>query len=423
MIHIVGLGLGNTETLAMDALQAIKTASLIIGSQRQLCCVEKLLTQTQQVLNYPRPFANLSEILFAYIKENPQHDICLLASGDPLFYGISDFLLRHFSADQLSFYSNISSIQTAFSRIKKPWQEAKVISLHGRPLSNLIPHLAHYHLIALLTDQYSHPQAVANLLSQYGCENATVFICEALGTKKEKISFFIAKKLAKSSQTFDALHITIIEIQNNACRLPSFAGFDDTLFITDSKQAGKGMISKREIRLASLSLLEPKAKDIAWDIGAGCGAIAVEWAYWNQQGVIYAIEYHPTRLQCLKQNQQKFGVNNLHIIADKAPAALHSLPTPNAIFIGGSAGKLATILDYCWQRLADNGCMVINCVTENCKVALQNWLKMQDIPNHALDWTEIAVSKGTQLADQLLMRPRLPVRLLKISKRVIRSSD
>jgi len=183
------------------------------------------------------------------------------------------------------------------------------------------------------------------------------------------------------------------------------------------------MISKREIRLASLSLLQPKAKDIAWDIGAGCGTVAVEWAYWNQQGVIYAIEYHPKRLNCLRQNKQKFGVNNLHIIADKAPAALESLPRPNAIFIGGTAGKLATILEYCWEKLANNGCIVINCVTENCKADLQYWLKVRDIPNNALDWTEIAVTKGGQLADQLLMRPRLPVRLLKISKGITTRPD
>ncbi len=413
---MVGLGLGNIETLEMDALQAIKISSLIIGSQRQLCCVKNLLNQSQQQLNYPRPFTSISGMLLAYIAENPQHEICLLASGDPLFYGISDFLLRHFSVDQLSFYSNISSIQTAFSRIKKPWQQAKVISLHGRPLTNLIPYLANHCLIAVLTDQYSHPQAIANILCQYGCENATVSVCEALGTKEEKISLFVAKILVKSSQAFHALHITIIEIQNTSGCLPSFPSFDDKLFISDSKEVGKGMMSKQEIRLASLSLLQPKAKDIAWDIGAGCGTIAVEWAYWNQQGVIYAIEYHPKRLNCLRKNKQKFGVNNLHIIADKAPAALEPLPRPNAIFIGGTAGKLATILDYCWEKLVGSGCIVINCVTENCKADLQYWLRAQDIPNNALDWTEIAVSKGGQLADQLLMRPRLPVRLLKISK-------
>jgi precorrin-6Y C5,15-methyltransferase (decarboxylating) len=413
---VVGLGLGNSETLGNDALQAIETASLIIGSQRQLSCVQSLLNSDQEQCNYPSPFADLNAQLTTYCATHPKNSLCLLASGDPLFYGISDFLLRHFRADQLTFYSNTSSIQTAFARIKKPWQQAKVISLHGRPLSHLIPYLANNPLIALLTDKHSHPQAIADLLCRHGGNEAKLWICEALGSKDEKSSTFIAKELINHPQNFHPLHITIIETQSAHCTLPSFAGFQDNLFITDTDQAGKGMISKREVRLVALSLLQPKANDIAWDIGAGCGTIAVEWAYWNQQGQIYAVEHHAKRLICLEKNKQKFGVSNLHIIADKAPHGLSNLPRPNAIFIGGTAGKLSAIMDDCWDSLLVDGCLVINCVTENCKIDLQQWLQQQNIANKALEWTEIAVSKGDQLAGQLLMRPRLPVRLLKIVK-------
>jgi precorrin-6Y C5,15-methyltransferase (decarboxylating) len=300
--------------------------------------------------------------------------------------------------------------------IKKPWQQAKIISLHGRPLRNLIPYLANHCLIAVLTDQYSHPQAIANLLCQYGCEQSTLWICQALGTDQQKISTAIAKQLTISTQSFHPLHITIIETNSIKSSLTSFPGFKDELFITDSNIAGKGMISKREVRLATLSLLQPKANQIAWDIGAGCGTIAVEWAYWNQQGSLYAVEHHPKRLICLEKNKYKFGVNNLHIIADKAPQGLDNLPQPHAIFIGGSAGKLNLIMDVCWKRLITKGCIVINCVTEPCKIELQQWLQRHNIADNALEWTEIAISKGDQLAGQLLMRPRLPVRLLKIVK-------
>ena len=416
MIHVIGLGLGNSETLGNDALYAINNATLIIGSQRQLSCVQSLLNSDQEQRNYPSPFADLNAQLSIYCVTHPENSLCLLASGDPLFYGISDFLLRHFPDDQLIFYSNTSSIQTAFARIKKPWQQAKVISLHGRPLSNLIPHLANNPLIALLTDKHSYPQAIADLLCMQGGNEAKLWICEALGSKDEKISTFIAKELINHPQNFHPLHITVIETKIAHCTLPSFAGFQDDDFITDTDQAGKGMISKREVRLVALSLLQPKANDIAWDIGAGCGTIAVEWAYWNQQGRIYAVEHHAKRLICLEKNKQKFGVNNLQIIADKAPHGLDDLPKPNAIFIGGTAGKLSAIMDYCWDSLLVGGCLVINCVTENCKIDLQQWLQQQNIANNALEWTEIAVSKGDQLAGQLVMRPRLPVRLLKIVK-------
>jgi precorrin-6Y C5,15-methyltransferase (decarboxylating) len=413
---VIGLGLGDSGTLDDDALQAVNNASLIIGSQRQLACVQLLLHCSQEQRCYPRPFADLSEQLSKYLLLYPTHTICLLASGDPLFYGVGDFLLRHLSANQLHFYSNTSSIQTAFARIKKPWQQANVISLHGRPLTNIIPYLAKNRLIALLTDKDSHPQAVAKLLCKYGCNEATVWVCEALGSKDESVSYFIAEDLAECSQSFHSLHITIIETKAFTCTLPSFSGFQDELFITDSDKAGKGMISKREVRLLSLSLLQPQAGQIAWDIGAGCGTIGVEWAYWNQQGTVYAVEHHDKRLICLQKNKRKFGVNNLHIIANKAPYGLENLPQPHAVFIGGTAGSLFAIMDTCWERLINRGCLVISCVTETCKLDLQQWLQQRAIENNALEWIEIAVSKGGELAGQLLMSPRLPVRLLKIVK-------
>lgn len=419
MIHVIGLGLGNTETLSADALQAMKTAPLIIGSQRQLACVQSLLNSThQEQRNYPRPFADLSPQLSTYITHHPESDVCLLASGDPLFYGVGEFLLRHFSTNQLCFYSNTSSIQAAFARIKKPWQQAKVISLHGRPLTDLIPSLANNTLIALLTDKNSHPQAVARLLCQYGCTAATLWVCEALGTADEKVACFTAEALIEEVQDFHPLHIIIIETKVADCTLPSFSGFQDELFITDTGQAGKGMITKREVRLVALSLLQARAGQIVWDIGAGCGTIAVEWAYWNQHGSMYAVEHHAQRLVCLQQNKRKFGVNNLHIIANRAPDGLAALPAPHAIFIGGTAGDLFAIMSECWERLIMGGCLVINCVTETCKTEVQCWLQQQQIARDAQEWIEIAVSKGGQLAGQFVMRPRLPVRLLKIVKSV-----
>lgn len=420
MIYVIGLGVGDIHSLSLEAAQAIRQSSVIIASARQIECVTALLQEQQKIINYPSPFATLADDLTELTQQNLEDDVCVLASGDPLFYGVGDFLLRYFPADQITFYSNISSIQLAFARIKKPWQQAKVISLHGRPLRSLIPHLANQQLYALLTDKHSQPQQIAELLCENGCENADIWVCESLATANEKVTSFKAKALVDSPLVFHPLHVTIVETISTKCRLPRFVGFDDEQFFTDTGEVAKGMISKKEVRLVALSLLQPQANDIAWDIGAGCGTIAVEWAYWNQQGSIYAIEYHQKRLHCLAQNKHKFGVTNVHIIADKAPQCLASLPKPNAIFIGGTAGHLKAIMDDCWKALLSNGCLVINCVTENCKSELQQWLNQQDINEAALEWTEISVSKGGQLAGQLLMRPRLPVRLLKITKSEIK---
>lgn len=419
MIHIVGLGIGDTESLSDGALLALSQSSVVIGSKRQLACVYDTLVEAQEQLHYPSPFRELVGLLENKHKEND--NICLLASGDPLFYGVSDLLLRHFSVDQLAFYSNVSSVQAAFSRIKKSWQSAKMISLHGRPLSNLIPYLKDNQRYGLLTDKHSHPQAVAALLCEYGCENAQLWICENLGDdylgdEYERILSFSAKELAQSDREFHPLHVTIIETEKTSCNLPSFPGFDDHLFFTDTGEAAKGMMTKREIRLAALSLLQPAAGEVGWDVGAGCGTVAVEWAYWNQQSKVYAIEHHKKRLLCLSQNKHKFGVNNLTIVEGNAPAVLNSLERPNAVFIGGTGGEMAAIMNLCWHELESRGRLVVNCVTENCKLVLQQWLSQQQVANSAVEWLDISVSKGAQLAGQLLMRPRLPVRLLKITK-------
>ena len=414
MIHVVGLGIGDTESLSDEAILALSQSMLVIGSQRQLSCVHELMVEEQEKLHYPSPFSDLVGMLEDKLKSNDI--ICVLASGDPLFYGISDLLLRHFSEDQLSFHSNVSSVQTAFSRIKKSWQDAKVISLHGRPLTNLIPHLQDNQRYALLTDKHSSPQAIAALLCDYGCENAEMWICANLGDDYEAISNFSAKDLAQSQQEFHPLHVTIVETKDTACNLPSFPGFDDQLFFTDTGEAGKGMMTKRDIRVAALSLLQAKPNDVVWDVGAGCGTVAVEQAYWNQKGVVYAIEHHEKRLHCIEQNKQKFGVNNLKVIEGNAPGVLKGLEVPNAIFVGGTGGEMLAIMDFCWQQLAVRGRLVVNCVTETCKSQLQQWLERQSISADAIEWTDISISKGSQLAGQLLMRPRLAVRLLKITK-------
>ena len=414
MIHVIGLGLGDVRTLSQAALLALQESSLVIGSKRQLGCVKTLLDNSQEQQYYPSPLANVFNPLNTAEKENK--NTCLLASGDPLFYGISDLLLRYFSAEQLTFYSNTSSIQRAFSQIKKSWQQAKVISLHGRPLNNLIPYLANHQLYALLTDKQSQPQAIASLLCEHGCANADIWVCEALGTSDEQFSQFKAAFLSTSSLDFHPLHVTLVETKSTQCTLPSFPGFDDSLFYTDTGEVAKGMITKKEVRLVVLSLLQSQAGDVVWDIGAGCGTVAVECAYWYQQSTVYAVEYHEKRLICLEKNKHKFGLSNLYIIADKAPRCLAKLPSPNAIFIGGTAGSLHEIMDDCWKVLPQGGRLVINCVTENCKSESQYWLNQKNINDDVVEWTEISVSKGGKLARQLLMRPRLPVRLLKITK-------
>ncbi len=426
-IYIIGLGVAeeNNQTyLSTAAQQALQNSSIVIGSERQQQLIAHYLRPEQALLDYPSPFSELKRLL----QQHSQRQITVLASGDPLFYGIGTWISQHFQPNQYYFYPNISSIQVAFARIKQAWQTATIISLHGRALVSLRPQLRNRGWYALLTDQYSQPQQIAAELIQQGFGQSKLWICAALGTEEESVQAFDCQSLSQTTQTFHPLHVTLVYTQGKAYYLPSFAGIEDRHFET-GRLAGKGMITKKQIRLAALSLLQTEHNDIAWDVGAGCGGMAVEWAYWHLHSQLYAIESHPERLNYLEINRQKFGVvKNLQIVTGIAPQALDSLPNPDKVFIGGSNGAMLDILAYCWHSLNTAGCIVISCVTEESqyevrqfinginKNAVKNGLDPQTMMQ--VEQLSLAVSHAEDLANKTIMRPQLAVQLIKISRKL-----
>ena len=432
MIDIIGLGLGDSANLSPAAQQVIQNCRVIIGSPRQQKMIKPLLIEHSHVshsnnetntvlhLDYPRPLSHLSAVLADLLANNTHKNIVLLASGDPLFYGIGRWITQQLKAEQYRFYPNISSIQMAFAAIKQAWQHATIVSLHGRPLISLRPYLRNQCWYGLLTDQHSQPQQIAAELIQQGLGQSKLWVCAALGTAAESIQSFDCHSLTTCSHVFHPLHVTLVYSQGKLDYLPECVGIEDQHFET-GRAAGKGMITKKPIRLAALNLLQTQRNDIVWDIGAGCGGMAVEWAYWNLHSTIYAIECHTERLHYLAQNQEKFGViKNLHIIAGTAPQALEQLAAPNKVFIGGSNGMLGKLLAYTWQRLAIDGCLVVSCVTEECKYEVRQFIQQQQQLDPAVplqvEHISLAIAHAEPLAGKQVMRPQLPVQLSKISK-------
>jgi precorrin-6Y C5,15-methyltransferase (decarboxylating) len=403
-LHVIGMGIEPGDNLSSAARAALEQAEVVIGAPRYLAAFPGL--QAEQY-DYPSPLQKL----WGLLQDQVGKRIVLLASGDPLFYGIGATLTGRLGTEQVCFHPNVSSIQAAFARIKKPWQQTQLLSLHGRPLAGLKAVLKANQLYALLTDQTSHPVAIANLLQEVGFGESTLWVAEDLGMPAERVRRFQAVELADSNTEFSALNVVILEIRGPGGLLPEFPGISDELFITDD-QPGKGMLSKREVRLTILSLLAPRAGETGWDVGAGCGGVAVEWARWNPHGTVYAVECHSERLQCLAANRERFGVlNNLHIIAGHAPEALVDLPNPDAVFIGGSKGKLDDLLETGWQRLPPGGRLVASAVTEDSKMDLYRFAGER--PAY---WTELSVARGDCLAGQRVLRPYLPVLLMRLEK-------
>jgi precorrin-6Y C5,15-methyltransferase (decarboxylating) len=162
----------------------------------------------------------------------------------------------------------------------------------------------------------------------------------------------------------------------------------------------------------ALSMLAPRAGDIAWDIGAGCGGISVEWARWNRRGQVFAVELNEDRVRHLQTNRKRFGVtNNLEIVHQRAPEALTNLPDPNAVYLGGSDGNLGELIEICWQRLQRRGRLVAAAVTEESRAALRTFAGSNDV-----HWTQLAIARDATLGGQHIMRPQLPVLLLQRCK-------
>ena len=417
IIHVVGLGVQANAKLDEYAETALLQANCVLGSERQLATIENYLTihKNKENITFRQVLPALDDLKakFQILQEQGLTSVVILASGDPLYFGIGSWLNRNFDAHQIHFYPAVSSIQAACHKLGVTLQEAHVLSVHGRPVESIRRQLKPNRKLILLTDSKSTPQILAQECMDAGLTESVLHVCESLGYESERIRSFEAKHLVELTDlAFDALNVVVIKTSNQESFYPNFPGIADEKFVTD-KGEGKGMLTKRDVRLSILSLLQIADEDIIWDVGAGCGGVAIEMCYWHNKANVFAVEHHPERQACLEANRERFGVmNNLTLIAAKAPEALSGLPNPNKIFVGGSDGNLEKILDYSWSRLPIGGVLVASSVTETSKQALQHFLqlriKQKDTSYESMQLNHL---KLEELAGQPVYRPNLPVTL------------
>ncbi|EPJ52444.1 MAG: cobalt-precorrin-6y C5-methyltransferase / Cobalt-precorrin-6y C15-methyltransferase [Osedax symbiont Rs2] len=415
-ISIIGLGACEAAQLSDGAMSTLLGAEMILGSKRQLKVVSHLLKEHQITPLLPK-LDVLETVLQQYYNQGVR-SVVVLASGDPLYYGIGSWFSRTFTPEKIAFYPAVSSVQEVCHRLGLSLQNIDVLSLHGRPVGKLRSKLRDQQTLLILTDAQSTPQILANELIEAGFYEAKITVCEAIGYRYEQISSYPVKALLRNPKSFDPLHITVIDSGCSVKPLPQFPGFANHHFITDG-EAGRNMITKAEVRLKVLSLLEPRAGDIIYDIGAGCGSVSIELNYWCAEAKVFAIEKNQQRYDCLKQNQKKFGlVTNLHAVHGSAPGILAKLPVPNKIFIGGSDGMLPQLLERLWSQLAVGGQIVATAVLENTKHDLIGFLNTRNVRGDAKVMTQqIAISHGDTLGGQLVYRQALPVSIFNFVKR------
>lgn len=431
-IHIIGLGVSETAQLEQAAQQALQSAGFVMGSARQLQTVGHLLQPQQQQLELPKLAElkqQLDELTAASSEAQPSV-VAILASGDPLLYGIGRWFSRQFDPEILTFHPGVSSVQAACHRLGLSLQDLQVLSLHGRPLAKLRTQLKINQRLLILTDKFSTPLALAKECIAAGFPDSELTVCEMLGYSDEKVRAFSTIELVdiyadfeadgqagEPPLSFDPLHVTVVDPIGPGGVLPEFPGIPDEMYFTDAGN-GRGMLTKREVRLAILSLMQPANEDCIWDIGAGCGGVSVELSYWNQNVQVHAIENNPQRLECLQANRERFGVvSNLHVVAGRAPEVLAELPQPNKIFIGGSGGEMAPMLAQVWNTLPHNGVLLVSAVMERTRQQMVSFYdERRAAADCVIESVQVAVSKGDELAGNLLFRPSLPVALFKFTK-------
>lgn len=424
MIHVVGIGLDGASGLSNSVLNVIETATILVGSDRHLSYFPEHPASRIVLKDLTETIFTIRQQLTRWELENREsihNSIVILVSGDPLFFGFGRLLIAELPPEQLTFHPHVSSIQLAFNRIKTPWQDAHIISAHGRSLEMLIQALQQgVEKIAILTDNIHNPVAIAQLIQNLDLPSRYQFwVCENLGGNDERVQQWQIESL--KNQEFSSLNLVILLRQSRSAtepldlsKIPSF-GIPDQLFLSYSDRPG--LMTKREVRTLVLGELALQPKQTIWDIGAGTGSVSIEIARLFPDSTVYSIEKTAAGTTLIEQNRQRFQVNNLVSIHGEAPDILHHLRSPHRIFIGGSGKNLSEILGICSIRLSPGGIMVLALATlEHLNTAL-SWLEQRKRIERSWSYRilNVQLSRSVPVANLTRFSPLNPVTILTIS--------
>ncbi len=320
----------------------------------------------------------------------------VLASGDPMWFGIGATLTRHLEPDEYRITSHPSSFQLAATRLRWPLQHVATLSLHGRPAELIHPHLTPGNRILALTADATTAGHVARLLVERGYGGSLLTVLENLGSPAERIASAEALGFDLDPGEFYVLAIDCAA-DPEAELLPPVPGLPDEAFVSD------GQLTKREVRAATIAKLAPYAGGLLWDVGAGCGSVAIEWLRAARDAEAIAFEREGERLQMIAVNADRLGVPQLRVESGEAPGTFIDMPTPDAIFIGGGVAD-ETLFHFCWDALRSGGRLVANAVTIDGEQALY---ERQSRLGGEL--TRIEVASLDAVGTHRVLRPRLAV--------------
>lgn len=360
-LKIIGIGDDGAAGLPPLYREWIDSSEVLAGGERHLAFFPDYEGEKRIIRS------GITELIAELARET--RSVVLLASGDPLFYGIGAYAARKLDAEV---YPALSSIQLAFARMGESWQDAYLASVHGRSLKGLAQRIDGRDKIALLTDAANDPPAIARYLLSFGMTEYRVFVAENLGGAEERTGWYELHELAAAGAaagndageeaaavvSFSPLNVVILRRIGDSPRYG--LGIDDEAFA--QRKPDKGLITKREVRVLSIANLGLREDSVVWDIGTCTGSVAIECGRIARLGQVFAIEKNEADLANCLENAAKFRVD-LTAVRGKAPEGLGDWPDPDAVFVGGTGGEQRELTRILCARLRPGGRIVLNAVT------------------------------------------------------------
>lgn len=413
-IHIIGIGSGGLSGLTGKPRELLQTADLVLGSEPTLGLVSELTAERLPI------GANLPDVVHTLETHLGKKRMVVVASGDPLFYGVARYLCDKLGKDRFEVWPHVSSMQLAFARIKESWEEAYLTNLATHSLESVLDRIRTAETVGIFTSEEEAPPTIAKQLLARGLDYFRAFVCENLGAPDERVTQGELSEIR--DMEFDTLNVMVLKRkpdrpdQQRTPHLFRRFGNPDDVFIQSRPKSG--LITQAEVRALALAQLDVQPGSVVWDIGAGSGAVAIEAAQLATGGMVYAIETDAADYHLIVANAQTFGVKNLTPIHGLAPAVFDGLPAPDAVFVGGIRHEAARLLHAAFKALRPGGRLVVNIASLEGLGAVYSALKEIAAPVQGM---LVNIARGTEQLETLRFEALNPTFLLTVVKPATRA--
>jgi precorrin-6Y C5,15-methyltransferase (decarboxylating) len=397
-LNVIGVGEDGLEALPRALQALIERAELIVGGERHLAMATHARAEKK---SWTSPLSLTIDDIWS----RRGRPVVVLATGDPMHFGIGVSLAKRVPADEMAVYPHISAFSLAAARMRWPLADTECLTIHGRPLDLLAGAVAPGRKLLLLSHDGTSPAEVARRLGELGYGSSELTVLEHMGGQRERIYAGRADAWAHPRAADLNTLAVLCRATDSARALSLSSGLPDEAFQHD------GQLTKCEIRAATLSALRPLPGQLLWDVGAGSGSIAIEWLRIHHSLSAIAIESDEARQALIEANAANLGMPHLKLVKGTAPQAYDGLADPDAIFIGGGLGD-AGVVEGAWDRLKSGGRLVANAVTAEGEAQLFAW--------HGKlggEMTRISVARLSPVGDLHGWRPLMPVTQYWVDKR------